>query len=400
MSICSLVSNNNEVLFCNNFCLSAAVLSSCLTVTQQECTILGVDLRAIFEIIRGFWILFLSFFGFAYGSNVLADWVVPEKKISVAKGLSKETHQIVSSLGSPLLDTRRALPPGDLRQNLLRFAEQTMMQYQNVTLETHESLFDVEIEAIEIAGVRAFRIRPSRIAESLEGRIFLHAHGGGHFMGGGVMATREGAMIAASSGIEVVSVDYTLSTVSPFPAALNDLVTVYQELLGSLPAELIAVGGSSAGGNLTLAMVLRLKELSESLPGALFVGTPNADLLYTGDTIITNEYVDNTLPTVEGVIRAAAKLYAGDFDLKNPLISPLYGEYEGFPPTYLVSGTRDLLLSDTVKVHRKLRDAGAVADLNVFEGIPHGAYLAAPGSSEFEAALGDLKKFLEAHLRE
>lgn len=214
------------------------------------------------------------------------------------------------------------------------------------------------------------------------------------------MAAREGAMIAASSGIEVVSVDYTLSTVSPFPAALNDLVTVYQELLSSLPGQLIAVGGSSAGGNLTLAMVLRLKDLPVSLPGALFVGTPNADLLYTGDTIITNEYVDNTLPTVEGVIRAAAKLYAGNFDLKNPLISPLYGDYEGFPPTYLVSGTRDLLLSDTVKVHRKLRDAGVVADLNVFEGIPHGAYLAAPGSSEFEAAMGDLKKFLETHLRE
>ena len=357
-------------------------------------------MREIFEVTRWFWILSLSVFGFAYGSNVLADWVVPEKKISVATGLSKETHQIVSSLGSPLFDARRALPPGDLRQNLLRVAEQMMMQYENVTLETHESLFDVQIEAIEIAGVNAFRIRPSRIAKSLQGRIFIHAHGGGHFMGGGIMAAREGAMIAASSGIEVVSVDYTLSTVSPFPAALNDLVTVYQELLSSLPGQRIAVGGSSAGGNLTLAMVLRLKELPVSLPGALFVGTPNADLLYTGDTIITNEYVDNTLPTVEGVSRAAAKLYAGDFDLKNPLISPLYGDYVGFPPTYLVSGTRDLLLSDTVKVHRKLRDAGVVADLNVFEGIPHGAYLAAPGSSEFEAAMGDLKKFLETHLRE
>lgn len=116
--------------------------------------------------------------------------------------------------------------------------------------------------------------------------------------------------------------------------------------------------------------------------------------------LLHNEYVDITLPTVEGAIRAAAKLYAGDFDLKNPLISPLYGDFEGFPPTYLVSGTRDLLLSDTIKVHRKLRDAGVVADLNVFEGIPHGAYLAAPGSSEFEAAMGDLKKFLETHLRE
>ena len=70
------------------------------------------------------------------------------KKISIATGLSKETHQIVSSLGSPILDARKALPPGDLRQNLLRVAEQTMMQYENVTLETHERLFDVQIEAL------------------------------------------------------------------------------------------------------------------------------------------------------------------------------------------------------------------------------------------------------------
>lgn len=355
-------------------------------------------MKAIGEMFRGIWVCFFGLFGFTYGPSALGDWVVPEKQISVAAGLSKETHLAVSSLGSSQVKPRTAFPPNDLRQNLLRVAEQAMMPYRDVTLETHESLFDVEIEAIEIAGVRAFKIRPSRIATDLKGRIFVHAHGGAHFMGGGVMATREGAMIAARSGIEVVSVDYTLSTASPFPAALDDLVAVYQDLLGSYPAGLIAIGGSSAGGNLTLATVLRLKELTVNLPGALFVGTPNADLLFTGDTITTNEYVDNMLPTVEGVIRAAAKLYAGDFDLKNPLISPLYGDYAGFPPTYLVSGTRDLLLSDTVKVHRKLRDAGVVADLNVFEGIPHGAYLAAPGSSEFEASLGDLKNFLETHL--
>ena len=205
-------------------------------------------------------------------------------------------------------------------------------------------------------------------------------------------------MIAATSGIEVISVDYTLSTDEPFPRALNDLVAVYQALLKTFPAAAIAVGGSSAGGNLTLATVLKLKALNIDVPGALFVGTPNADLMYTGDTIITNEYVDNTLVTVEGMIRASAKLYAGDHDLKNPLISPLYGDFSDFPPTYLVAGTRDLLLSDTVKVHRKLREAGVEADLNVFEGLPHGAYLAAPGSKEFNGALGDLKTFLQRHL--
>ena len=104
-------------------------------------------------------------------------------------------------------------------------------------------------------------------------------------------------------------------------------------------------------------------------------------------------------PTETGFLygTGSAEVYAGDHDLKNPLISPIYGDFSGFPPTYLVSGTRDLFLSDTVRAHRKLRDAGVVADLNVFEGVPHGAYLV-PGSGEYNAALGDLKKFLQIHL--
>ena len=191
--------------------------------------------------------------------------------------------------------------------------------------------------------------------------------------------------------------DYTLSTESPFPTALNELLAVYQELLKTLPAKLIAVGGSSAGGNLTLALVHKLKAIGLPVPGALYVGTPNIDFLYAGDTIVTNEYVDNTIVSLKGFVNAFHEVYAGDHDLKNPLISPIYGDFSGFPPTYLVSGTRDLFLSDTVRAHRKLRDAGVVADLNVFEGVPHGAYLV-PGSGEYNAALGDLKKFLQIHL--
>ena len=102
--------------------------------------------------------------------------------------------------------------------------------------------------------------------------------------------------------------------------------------------------------------------------------------------------------TKEGLLQAAFKVYAGAFDPKNPLISPLYGDVTDFPPTYLIAGTRDALLSDTVRMHRKLREAGVTADLNIFEGLPHGAYLRVPGSREYDGALGDLRKFLEKYL--
>ena len=266
-----------------------------------------------------------------------------------------------------------------------------------MTQENLEGMFNVKIQIAELAGVGVYKVSPGKSNSSMDGRVFLHIHGGGFALRGGIASAFEGSAIASTSGIDVISVDYTLSTESPFPAALNELVVVYQELLKTLPAKLIAVGGSSAGGNLTLALVHKLKALGLPVPGALYVGTPNIDFLYAGDTIVTNEYVDNTIVSLKGFVNAFHEVYAGDHDLKNPLISPIYGDFSGFPPTYLVSGTRDLFLSDTVRAHRKLRDAGVVADLNVFEGVPHGAYLV-PGSGEYNAALGDLKKFLQIHL--
>ncbi len=103
------------------------------------------------------------------------------------------------------------------------------------------------------------------------------------------------------------------------------------------------------------------------------------------------------LVTYDGVLEGAAKLYADGRDLKTPLISPVYGDFKGFPPTYLVTGTRDLFLSDTVRVHRKMRVAGVVADLNVYEGVSHGDY-AFVDSPELQQAYGELGAFLLRHL--
>jgi len=91
-------------------------------------------------------------------------------------------------------------------------------------------------------------------------------------------------------------------------------------------------------------------------------------------------------------------LYAGGHDLEDPLVSPVYGSFEGFPPTYLVTGTRDMFLSDTARTHRKLRAAGAVADLNVYEGVSHADYLVVPRSPEAQEIFTELGLFLEKHL--
>ena len=160
----------------------------------------------------------------------------------------------------------------------------------------------------------------------------------------------------------------------------------------------MALGGTSAGGGLALATTQKLRALGLDLPGALWAGTPWADLTKTGDSQFTNEGIDRLLVTYDGILEQAAKLYAGGQDLKTPLISPVYGSFEDFPPTYLVTGTRDLFLSDTVRVHRKLRAAGVVADLNVYEALSHGGYALGARSPEAQQAYGELGAFLMSHL--
>jgi len=160
----------------------------------------------------------------------------------------------------------------------------------------------------------------------------------------------------------------------PFPAALDDTLTIVKEVIRQYKPANIAIGGSSCGGGLSIAAALKLKALKLPLPGAIFSGTPWADLTLASDSYRTNEYIDNSLPTPDGLLALAAQVYGGTEDLKNPLISPVYRDLKGLPPTILISGTRDLLLSDTVRLHRKLRQAGVEAQLHVFEAMSHSVY--------------------------
>jgi acetyl esterase/lipase len=124
-----------------------------------------------------------------------------------------------------------------------------------------------------------------------------------------------------------------------------------------------------------MATVQRLIELRLDVPGALYLGTPGADLSKTVDSYYLNEGIDRILTAYDGFVEAVSRLYANGRDLKDPLVSPLYGDFHGIPPTFLVTGTHDLLLSATARTHIKLRQAGAVADILVYEGACHGEYL-------------------------
>ncbi|MEH6636278.1 MAG: alpha/beta hydrolase [Halioglobus sp.] len=257
----------------------------------------------------------------------------------------------------------------------------------------------VTIKEEKIAGVTVYRVTPANIDPANKNRLFVHTHGGAYCVNAGRAGLFEAILVAHRAAIPVLSIDYRMPPEDPFPAAVDDVVTVWKSLLKKRDAKSMALGGTSAGGSLTLASTHKLIDLGIPVPGALFAGTPWADLTKTGDSYFTNEGVDNILVSYEGILEGSAKLYAGDHALTDPLISPVYGDFKGFPPTYLVSGTRDMFLSSTVRVHRKLRTAGAVADLNVYEGFSHGDYLKVIDSPESEQVFAELAAFLLKHLK-
>lgn len=251
----------------------------------------------------------------------------------------------------------------------------------------------------KINGIAVYHVSPDEIDPLLEDSLFVHVHGGGYVFGGGEACLTEALLIAKKTKIKVLSIDYRMPPSHPFPAGLDDVVEVYRHLLKERSASSIALGGSSAGGGLALASIMQFQQHGLELPKAVFAGTPWTDLSKNGDSYFINEGLDRSLVSYEGILAEMAKLYAGENDLKHPLISPIYGDFEGFPPVFLISGSRDLFLSCTIRAHCKLRSAGSIADLIVLEGLSHGDYVLLVDSPESALFHTELNAFLAKHLQ-
>jgi len=266
------------------------------------------------------------------------------------------------------------------------------------TLPDLRAKLGVKVEPTKIGGVNAFIVTPDQIPEANRNRLLVHVHGGGYVLFPGESGTREAILMAGYGKFKVISVDYRMPPDHPYPAAMDDAMAVWKEVVKTNDPKNMAIFGTSTGGGMTLAMVLRAKKEGLPLPAATAPGTPWSDMTKTGDSFFTNEMVDNILVSNDGWLGDAAKLYAGGTDLKDPQLSPVYGDYAGFPPTILTSGTRDLFLSNTVRVHRKLRQAGVVSDLHVFEGQSHAQYAGSPYAPETKEHFAELTAFFDKYL--
>jgi acetyl esterase/lipase len=221
----------------------------------------------------------------------------------------------------------------------------------------------------EIAGVPVRIVTPEGLLEANRDKVLLNLHGGGFNSDSG--SYTESIPIAAFSKIKVVAVIYRLAPEHPFPAAVDDSVAVYKELLKTYKPDHIVIYGTSAGAILTAEVAAKLKQLGLPMPAALGIFSGMGDFARDGDSIALYG-----LRGFSGHLDPPASephdpYYVGGTGAKDPILSPIYGDLHGLPPTLFVTSTRDMLLSGTVNLHRAYLNAGVDARLVVFDALTH-----------------------------
>lgn len=245
-----------------------------------------------------------------------------------------------------------------------------------------------KVEVIGADGARVFVVDPENASADDRG-VFLDIHGGAFIVGYGDCCRAEAIGLAGDLGVHVWSVDYRAPPEHPYPASLDDCLAAYRALLKVRRPEEIVIGGASAGANLSAALILRARDDGLPMPAGCVLLTPGLDMTNSGDSYETNKGLDAVLP---GDMWSINRLYAAGHDLAHPYLSPLFGDFtKGFAPTLLSAGTRDLFLSNAVRMHAALRAADVASELYVLEAASHGGFHGAPE----EAALNrEVRRFV------
>jgi epsilon-lactone hydrolase len=246
-----------------------------------------------------------------------------------------------------------------------------------------------------MAGVPVRRVTPLHVPAANADKVLLDLHGGGFDSDSG--SYTETIPIAYYARVPVVAALYRLAPEHPFPAAMDDAVAVYRELLKTHKPEQIAIYGTSAGAILTGEVAVQLKQLSLPEPAALGIFSGFGDFARSGDSVHLYG-----LRGLTGYLAPPGEekplSYVGNADLKTPVLSPMYADLKGMPPALFVTSGRDLLLSGTTDLDRAFLRAGDDARLMVFDGLPH-AFWYNPELPESIEANRAMAKFLAGHLK-
>jgi len=252
-----------------------------------------------------------------------------------------------------------------------------------------QKLYPGTLTEEKISGVPVRIVAPTNLAADLHDKVLLNLHGGGFNSDSG--SYTETIPMAGMTGIKVVAVLYRLAPENPFPADVDDAVAVYKELLKTHKPSDVILYGTSAGAILTAETAVKLKQLGLPLPHAMGIFSGMGDFARTGDSqaLYALRGLSGHLDVPEDTTHNPD--YVGKTDPKDPVLSPIYADLHGMPPTLFITSGRDLLLSGTINLHRAFLNAGDDARLIVYDALPHAFWYSSklPEALEANHAMAD-----------
>ncbi len=225
----------------------------------------------------------------------------------------------------------------------------------------------------------------------------LYLHGGAwcvHLPG---MYGAFAARLSAATGMRVLLVDYRLAPEHPFPAAVDDCLAVYRALVEGATGRPRVIAGDSAGGNLSLVTLMRVRDAQLPLPACAVLLSPATDISMSGPSIRYNVKADPMFSAGAGDLLPTCTARASSAPL--PLISPLHGDWSGLPPLYFLAGSTEMLLDDSVRAHDRAQQAGTSSRIDVWPDMPH-VFPLFPLVPEAKQAIRDIVAFIAEHARE
>jgi len=252
---------------------------------------------------------------------------------------------------------------------------------------------DVRCDPVNAASVPAEWITtPGVVAE----RVIYYLHGGGYVLGSINTHREMVSRLSRAASARVLIIDYRLAPENPFPAAVDDSIAAYRWLLsiGVDPARLV-IAGESAGGGLTVATLVALRDAGEPLPRAAICLSPWVDMECLGESMATKAEID-PLGTRDGVL-ALAKAYLGDTDPRTPLASPLYADLTGLPPLLIQVGTAEVLFDDAKRLADRAQTAGVDVILEPWDDMIHMWHFFAAMLPEGQQAIDRIGEFIRQH---
>lgn len=309
--------------------------------------------------------------------------------------ISQEARDVISSWTIEGRNSGAHLPKADAPieewvKIQTKFAEAASMHIPKVI-----EAYKAKIDTVFLDGIRAISVKPKNYKKSE--KVIVYIHGGAFAFYPADVTLVSSVPLADITGLKIITIDYTLAPQAKFNQISDEIIKSYQALLKIYKKEDIAIYGDSAGGAIAASTILKMRDQKIGLPGAFVIWSGWLDVDEIGDTYFTLKNNDPNL-VYENFLENCAEAYAPKSEWKNPYVSPVYGDYsKDFPPTLIQVGGKEIFLSNSIRMFRKLKENNKEVELDVYEGMWHvwQGYYNVP---EAKMAISNTKNFIFKHL--